>query len=75
MDFWCTWEKVRVGGFQRIILQHVYCHMQNRRPVQIQCMMQGIQGHCSGTTETDGVVREVEGEFRIGGHMCILADS
>ena len=33
-------------------------------------MKQGTQNWCSGTTQRDGVGREVGVEFRMGGHMC-----
>ena len=36
-DFWTLWEKARVGWLERIALRHVYYHMWNRRPVQVQC--------------------------------------
>ena len=32
-------------------------------------MKQGIQSWCSGTTQRDGVGREVGGGFRMGGHV------
>ena len=32
------WKKARVGWFERIALKHVYYHMLNRLPVQVQCM-------------------------------------
>ena len=63
------WEKVRVGQYERITLKHVYYHMQYRWPVQVQCMKQDIQSWCSGTTQRDGVGREVRRGFRIMGHM------
>ena len=40
-DFWTLWEKGRVGWFERTALKHVYYHMWNRLPVQVQCMKQG----------------------------------
>ena len=33
-------------------------------------MKQGTQSLCSGTTQRDGTGREVEGGFRMGGHLC-----
>ena len=39
-------------------------------------MKQGTQSLCSGTTQRDGVEREMGGGFRIGGRMCTsMADS
>ena len=49
------WEKARVGWFERIALKHVYYHMWNRSPVQVQCMRQGAQGWCTGVTLRDGM--------------------
>ena len=39
----------------RIALKHVYYHMWNRSPVQVQCMRQGPQGCCTGMTLRDGM--------------------
>ena len=64
------WEKARVGRSERIALKHVYYHMWNRWPVQVQRMKQGTQSWRTGTTQRDGVGREVEGGFRVVGHMC-----
>ena len=52
--FWTLWEKVRVGWFERIALKHVYYHVWNRWPVQVQCMKQGTKNWCTGTTQRDG---------------------
>ena len=60
-----SWEKVRVGLFERIALKHVHYHMKNRWPAQVRCMKQGTQSWCSGTTQRDRVGRG----FRIGGNM------
>ena len=60
------WEKARVGWFERIALKHVYYHMWNRSPVQVQCMRQAVQGQCTGMTQRDGMGREVGGGFRMG---------
>ena len=59
--FWTLWEKVRVAWFERITLKHVYYHMWNILPVQVQCMRQGVQGWCTGMTLRDGMGRDVEG--------------
>ena len=61
------WEKAKVGWFERIALKRVYYHMWNRWPVQVRCTKQGTHTWCSGTTQRDGVKREVGGEFRTGG--------
>ena len=37
-------EKARVGWFERIALKHVYYHMWNRMPVQVQCMRHSTRG-------------------------------
>ena len=63
------WEKVRVGWFERTALKHVYYHMWNRWPGQVQCMKQGTQSQCTGTTQRDGMGREVGGGFRKGPHV------
>ena len=60
-------EKAKVGWFERIALKHVYYHMWNSWPVQVRCMKQGTHTWCSGTTQRDGVKREVGVEFRTGG--------
>jgi len=38
-------------------------------------MRQGIQSQCTGTTQRDGMGREVGGAFGTGGHMYTMADS
>ena len=40
-----------------------------QKTVQVQCVKQGPQSRCSGTTQRDGVGREVRGSFRMVGHM------
>ena len=59
--FWTLWEKARVGWFETIALKHVYYHMWNRSPVQVQCMRQGAQGWCTGMTLRDGMRKKVVG--------------
>ena len=59
-DFWTQWEKVRVGWFERTALKHVYYHMWNRWPVQVQCVKQGTQSWCTGITQRDGMGRGVQ---------------
>ena len=39
--------------------------------MQVRCMKKSPQSQCSGTTQRDGVGREVGGEFRMGPHMYI----
>ena len=73
--FWTLWEKARVGWFGRMALKHVYYHMWNRSPVQVQCMRQGAQGWCTGMTQRDGMGREVGGGFRMGNTCAPVADS
>ena len=73
-DFWTLWEKVRVGWFERIALKHVYYHMWNRSPVQVQCMKKGTQSCCTGRTLRGGMEREVGGRFRIGDTCTPMAD-
>ena len=73
--FWTLLEKVRVGWFERIALKHVYHHMWNRSPVQIWCMKQDTQSWCTGTTQRDGMGREVGGGFGMGDTGTAMADS
>ena len=67
--FWTLWEKARVGWSERRALKHVYYHIWNRLPVQIQCMRQGAQGWCTGMTLRDGMGREVGGGSGWGTHL------
>ena len=69
------WEKVRMGWFERRALKHVYYHMWNRSPVQVQSSKQGTQSQCTGTTQRDGIGREVGGMFRMGDTCTPMADS
>ena len=55
---WTLWERARVGWFGRMALKHVYYYMWNESPVQVQCMIQGAQGWCTGMTQRDGVPRQ-----------------
>ena len=70
-----SWEKARVGQYERIALKHVYYHMWTRSLVQVQCMKQGTQGPCTGTTLGDGIRREVGGGFRMGNTCTPMVDS
>ena len=47
----------------------IYYHIWNRWPVQVWCMKQGTQSRCSGTTQRDGVGREVGEGFRLRGSL------
>ena len=62
------WEKARVGWFEIIGLKHVYYHMWNRWPAQVRCVKQGTQSRCTGTSQRDGMGREVSGGFGTQGH-------
>ena len=74
-DCWTLWERAKVGWFERIALKHVYYHMWNRSPVQIQCMKQGTQSRCTGTSLRDRVGREECRGFRMGDTCTPMADS
>ena len=67
--FWTLWENARVGWSERIASKHVYYHMWNRLPVQVQCMRQGAKGWCTGMTQRDGIGREWEGDLGWGTHV------
>ena len=43
--------------------------------VHVQCMRQGAQGWCTGTTQRDGMGREVGGGFRMGDSCIPMADA
>ena len=68
-------EKARLGWFERIALKHIYYHMWNRWPIQVQCMKHGTQIWCTGTTPRDGMGREVAEGFRMGATCTNMADS
>ena len=42
--FWTLWER---GWFGRMALKHVYYHMWNESPVEVQCMWQGSRDWCT----------------------------
>ena len=67
--FWTLRERVRVGWFGRMALKHVYYHMWNGSPVQVQCMIQDARGWCTGMTQRDGMGREVGAGVQDGEHM------
>ena len=60
---------------ERAARKHVYYHMWNRLPVQVQCMRQGAQGLCTGTTLRDGMGREVGGDLGMRDTCTPVADS
>ena len=66
---WTLWERARVEWFGRIALKHVYYHMGNELPVQVQCMIQDAQGWCTGMTQRDGRGRAVGGGVPDREHM------
>ena len=43
--------------------------------MQVQCMKQSAQSQFSGTTQRDGMGRDVGGGFRIGGTHVLLSSS
>ena len=73
--FWTLWDRAMVGWFGRMALKHVYYHMWNESPVQVQCMRQGAWGWCTGMTQKDGMRREVGGALRMGNTCTPVADS
>ena len=70
------WEKARVRWFERIALKHVYYHMWNRLPVQVQCMRQGAQGALVHWDDPEGWDGEGGGwGFRMGNTCTSMANS
>ena len=49
--------------------------MRNESSVQVQCMIQGAQGWCTGMTQKDGMGREVAGGFRMENTCTPMEDS
>ena len=47
----------------------------NESPVQVRCMILDAWGWCTGTTQRDGMGREVGGGFRMGNTCIPVADS
>ena len=64
--FWTLWERERVGWFGRMALKHVYYHVRNESPVQVQCRIQHAWGWCTGMTQRDVMLREVGRGFMFG---------
>jgi len=54
-------------------LKHVYYHMWNETPVQVQCMIQDAQGWDTGRTQRDDMGRVQDGEhmYTCGGFILI----
>ena len=50
-------------------------HIRNVLPVQVQCMIQGAWGWCTGMTQRDGMGKEVGGGFRMGNMCTPMVDS
>ena len=73
--FWTLWERARVGWYGRMALKHVNYHMWNEPWVQVQCMIQGAWGWCTGMPQRDGMGREVGEGFRMGNTCTTMADS
>ena len=72
----CSWKPcLYVRSAIKLASKHVYYHMWNRSPVQVQCMRQGAQGWCTGMTLRDGMGREVGGGFRMRNTCTPMADS
>ena len=59
------WE----NGIETCILSYV-----NESPVQVQCMIQGAWGWCTGVIQRDGMGREVGGGFRMGNTCTPMVD-
>ena len=64
------WDKMSIEWYEKIAKRHIYYHIK----IDDQCK-QGSQRWCSGTTQRDGVGREVEGVFRMGDTCTPMADS
>ena len=67
--FWTLWERARVEWYGRMALKHVNYNMWSESPVQVQCMIQGTQGWCTGMTQRDGMGREVGAGSGWGTHV------
>ena len=64
-----------MGLFGRMALKHVYYHVRNESPVQVQCRIQDAWGWCTGMNQRDGTGREEGGEFRMGNMCTPVVDS
>ena len=56
-------------------IEHVYYHIRNKSPVQVQCMKQDAWGWCTEMTQRDGMRREVRGGFSMGNTCTPVVDS
>ena len=56
-------------------LKHVEYHIRNESPVQVRCRIQDDWGWCTGTTQRDGMAREVGGGFSMGNTCTPVVDS
>ena len=72
------WKRLRRDGalhhclyHGRMAMKHVYCHMWNESPVQVQCMIEGARGWCTGITQRDGMGTV----FRLGNTCTPVEDS
>ena len=68
----CSWKPcLYVRSAIKLSLKHVYYHMWNRLPVQVQRMRQGAQGWCTGMTLREGMGWEErwEGGSEWGKHV------
>ena len=54
---------------KKTLFEHVYYHMWNESPVQVQCMRQGARGWCTGRPRGMGWRGRWEGGFRMG-NIC-----
>jgi len=72
--FWTLWEKARMQWLDRTAWKYVCYRIWNRLPVQVQCMIQGAQGCCTGMTLRDGNGRQVGGGFKMGKTCTPMAD-
>ena len=69
------WEKARVGWFERTVLKHVYCHMWNKSPVQVQCKRQVLRACALGWPWGMGWGGRWEGRLRMRNTCTPMADS
>ena len=73
-DFWTLWGKARVGCFERTASKHILSRV---KPITSPSWMHetSAQGWCTGTTQRDGLGREVEGGIGMGNICKSMADS
>ena len=68
-DLWTLWEKVRVGGYERIVLKHVYYQVWNRLPAQVGCTRQVLGAGTLGRPRGIGWRERWEGHSGWGTHV------